>query len=178
VEPRAGTPFRGVPDADFEPPIPRSAHDERNPDVATLSNQQVSQSRSQSPTRPILPYALWTVQALLALTFLFAGGTKLVMSAEDLTKDIDLPVLFLRFIGVCEVLGAIGLIFPGVLCIGPSLTPMAAAGLAIIMVGATAITVASMGVCACGVPAGSGAARGVRPVQPLVVVYRRLTVGT
>jgi uncharacterized membrane protein YphA (DoxX/SURF4 family) len=114
--------------------------------VATLRNQHLSQSRSQSPTRSILPYALWTVQALLALTFLFAGGTKLVMSAEDLTKDIALPAVFLRFIGVCEVLGAIGLILPGVLRIGRGLTPMAAAGLVIIMVGATAITVASMGV--------------------------------
>ena len=38
------------------------------------------------------------------------------MSGEDMTKDIDLPVLFLRFIGVCEVFGAIGLIAPGRCC--------------------------------------------------------------
>jgi hypothetical protein len=48
--------------------------------------------------------------------------------------------LFLRFIGVCEVLGAIGLILPELLRIQRVLTPVAAAGLTIIMVGATVIT--------------------------------------
>ena len=57
--------------------------------------------------------------------------------------QIPLPGLFLRFIGVCEVLGAIGLILPGLLRLRPGLTPLAAAGLAIIMLGATAITIAS-----------------------------------
>src|SRR6187200_852111 len=58
---------------------------------------------------------LWIVQGLLALVFLFAGGMKLVMPLEELTKGapVQLPGLFLRFIGVCEVLGAIGLIVPG-----------------------------------------------------------------
>ena len=46
----------------------------------------------------------------------------------------------LRFIGVCEVLGALGLILPGVLRIRPGLTPLAATGLVIIMIGATVIT--------------------------------------
>ena len=114
--------------------------------MTTESIRQPSQHRRESSTRSVLPYALWTVQALLALVFLLAGGTKLVMSAEDLTKDIDLPVAFLRFIGVCEVLGAIGLIGPGVLRLRRGLTPLAAAGLVIIMIGAVVVTVASMGV--------------------------------
>jgi uncharacterized membrane protein YphA (DoxX/SURF4 family) len=92
-----------------------------------------------------MPYALWCAQILLAVTFLFAGSMKFIMSAEDMTKDIDLPVAFLRFIGVCEVLGAIGLVAPGLLHIRRGLTPLAAAGLVIIMVGATTITVAVMG---------------------------------
>ena len=48
--------------------------------------------------------------------------------------------MFLRFIGVCEVLGAIGLILPGLLKIRPELTPVAASGLVIIMIGAVTIT--------------------------------------
>ena len=84
--------------------------------------------------------ALWIVQALLALLFLFAGGMKFVMSIEEMTKQIPMPGWFLRFIGVCEVLGALGLIFPWFLRIRPGLTPLAAAGLVIIMIGATVLT--------------------------------------
>ena len=84
--------------------------------------------------------ALWIVQGLLALLFLFAGVMKFIMTVEEMTKEIPLPGAFLRFIGVAEILGAIGLILPGLLRIKPGLTPLAAAGLAIIMVGATVIT--------------------------------------
>ena len=49
---------------------------------------------------------LWAIQGALATIFLFAGASKLVMPAGDLTQDTWLPALFLRFIGVCEVLGA------------------------------------------------------------------------
>ncbi|HZI88024.1 MAG TPA: DoxX family protein [Pyrinomonadaceae bacterium] len=98
-----------------------------------------------------MTYILWIIQALLAMTFLFAGGTKLVLPIEVLTSmgspnQIHLPGLFIRFIGVCEVLGALGLILPGVLRIRPNLTPLAAAGLVIIMIGATALTFAADGI--------------------------------
>jgi uncharacterized membrane protein YphA (DoxX/SURF4 family) len=85
---------------------------------------------------------LWIVQGLLALVFLFAGGMKLVLPIEVMTKQMPLPGVFLRFIGVAEMLGAIGLILPGLLRIQPGLTPLAAAGLVIIMIGATVITLA------------------------------------
>jgi uncharacterized membrane protein YphA (DoxX/SURF4 family) len=84
--------------------------------------------------------ALWIVQALLTAVFLFAGGMKLVLPIEEMTKQMPLPGLFLRFIAVCEVLGALGLILPGLLRIRPGLTPLAAAGLSIIMIGATVVT--------------------------------------
>ena len=84
--------------------------------------------------------ALWILQGLLAALFLFTGGTKLVLPIEEMTKQVPLPGLFLRFIGVAEVLGAIGLILPGLLHIQPGLTPLAAAGLVIIMIGATTLT--------------------------------------
>jgi hypothetical protein len=91
-------------------------------------------------------YLLWIIQALLALLFLFAGGSKLVMPIAEMTKQIQLPGLFLRFIGVAEILGAVGLILPGLLRIRPELTPLAASGLAIITIGATVITlIAGMG---------------------------------
>jgi hypothetical protein len=85
--------------------------------------------------------ALWVVQGLLAALFLFAGGMKLALPIEALAGPVALPALFLRFIGVAEVLGAIGLIVPGLLRIRQELTPLAAAGLVIIMAGATTITV-------------------------------------
>jgi uncharacterized membrane protein YphA (DoxX/SURF4 family) len=92
--------------------------------------------------RPIMNIALWIVQALLALLFLWAGGIKLVMPIEEMMKQMPIPMpgWFLRFIGVAEVLGAIGLILPWLLRIRPGLTPLAAAGLVIIMIGATVLT--------------------------------------
>jgi hypothetical protein len=98
-----------------------------------------------------MPYALWIVQGLLALVFLFAGGTKLVLPLDVLMSmgspnQIQLPGWFIRFIGVAEVLGALGLILPGLLRIRPGLTPLAAAGLVIIMIGATVLTLVADGV--------------------------------
>ena len=90
--------------------------------------------------------ALWIAQGLLAAIFLFAGGMKFVMSIEEMTKQIPMPGWFLRFIAVCEVLGAIGMILPGLLRIRPGLTPLAAAGLVIIMIGATVVTVMTGGI--------------------------------
>ena len=89
-----------------------------------------------------MTYALWVVQGLLALLFLFTGGMKLVLPLEAMQGPVELPGLFLRCIGVAEVLGALGLILPGLLRIRPGLTPLAAAGLVIIMTGATVVTVA------------------------------------
>jgi uncharacterized membrane protein YphA (DoxX/SURF4 family) len=85
--------------------------------------------------------ALWILQVLLAALFLFAGVTKFSMSPEQMNEGspVPLPGWFLRFIGVCEVLGAIGLVLPGALGIRPGLTPLAAAALVILMVGAVVI---------------------------------------
>ncbi len=81
--------------------------------------------------------ALWVVQGLLAAIFLFAGGVMLVLPPEDLVGPVAMPIPFVRFIGVAEVLGAVGLILPTLLGIRPGLTPLAALGLIIIMIGAT-----------------------------------------
>ena len=89
--------------------------------------------------------ALWIIQVLLALLFLFGGGTKLVLPLEtlmppDYNPRIHIPFWFLRFIGVCEFLGGLGLILPAVLRIKPFLVPLAAVCLSIIMIGAVVIT--------------------------------------
>ncbi|MDX6499794.1 MAG: hypothetical protein QOG23_3054 [Blastocatellia bacterium] len=83
---------------------------------------------------------LWIIQVLLALLFLLAGVTKLVLPIEEMTKQMAMPGLFLRFLGVVEVLGALGLILPGLFRIKTWLTPLAAVGLTIIVIGATVIT--------------------------------------
>ena len=84
--------------------------------------------------------ALWIVQGLLAVIFLFTGGMKLALPIDVLTKQMPLPGWFVRSLGVAEVLGALGLLLPGLLRIQPHLTPLAATGLVIIMIGAIAFT--------------------------------------
>src|SRR5262245_1965461 len=86
--------------------------------------------------------ALWLVQRLLAVLFLFAGAMKLMTPVEVLSVMSPFPGEFIRFIGVCEVLGAVGLILPYALRILPGLTSLAAAGLVVIMIGATVTTLA------------------------------------
>ena len=110
---------------------------------------------------------LWVDQVLLAALFLFAGGMKLVLPIEAMAGPVALPGLFLRFIGVAEVAGALGLVLPSLLKIRPRLTPVAAAGLVIIMIGATVITAMSGPTAMAAVPAVVGILAGV-------VVYGRL----
>jgi hypothetical protein len=76
---------------------------------------------------------LWILQIVLALLFLFAGGTKFYFSAEQMAamsppNAIQLPGLFIKFIGACEILGAFGLV------------------LLIIMIGAVVVTVMGLGI--------------------------------
>ena len=89
--------------------------------------------------RSTMNVALWIVQGLLAALFLFAGGAKLVLPLDQMAGPVALPGWFLRFLGVAEVLG---LVLPGLLRIRPGLTPLASAGLVIIMIGATIVTCA------------------------------------
>ena len=85
-----------------------------------------------------LSTALWILQALLALFFAFGSGApKLLMPTEQLPMPIPLPSAFVHLIGVAEVLGAIGLILPGVLRVRASLTPLAAACLVLLTLCAT-----------------------------------------
>jgi uncharacterized membrane protein YphA (DoxX/SURF4 family) len=83
---------------------------------------------------------LWVVQVLLAVAFLGAGATKLSQPKEKLAKNMawveDFSQGTVRLIGTLEVLGAIGLVLPALTGVLPWLTPLAAAGLVLLMIGA------------------------------------------
>ena len=86
-----------------------------------------------------LHIALWVAQGLVAAAFIMAGIMKLISPLDDLAANgMSFVHTFsegmVRFIGISEVLGGLGLIFPALLRIKPILTPMAAIGLAVIMV--------------------------------------------
>jgi uncharacterized membrane protein len=113
-----------------------------------------SSSAKTAKTAKTINRLLWTAQGLAAALFLFAGSMKFIMPAEKMQQGpIVLPIAFLYFIGICECLGAFGLLLPSLLRIRTSLTPLAAAGLTLIMVGATTISILAMGVAAAILPA-------------------------
>ncbi|NIK54302.1 DoxX family protein [Kribbella shirazensis] len=110
--------------------------------------------------------ALWIVAGLLAAVFAFAGANKLFIPYEKLAKAHGAGWVnqfspgFVKALGTLEILGAIGLIVPAALDIVPVLAPLAAAGLATIMVGAAIVT----------------SRRGERAHAALNVVYLTLTL--
>jgi putative oxidoreductase len=83
---------------------------------------------------------LWIVQGLLALAFLLAGVMKTFMPLEGLKKNMawvgNVPAGLVRFIGIVEILGALGLVLPKLTKILPQLTIAAAIGLVLVMVSA------------------------------------------
>jgi uncharacterized membrane protein YphA (DoxX/SURF4 family) len=83
---------------------------------------------------------LWIVQVLLALTFSNAAGRKLVRQKGKPSKSMawreDFSQRTVRRVGVLELVGAVGLVLPALTGILPWLTPLAAAGLALTMIGA------------------------------------------
>lgn len=85
---------------------------------------------------------VWVVTGLLAAMFLAAGSMKLMKSKEQILADPklgwaeDFSASMIKFIGLTEVLGAVGLILPGAFSVATGLVAAAAIGLAAIMVGA------------------------------------------
>ena len=84
--------------------------------------------------------ALWVIQGLLAVAFLGAGAMKLSQPKEKLAQNMgwveDFSQPAVRLIGAVEVFGAVGLVLPALTGILPWLTPLAAFGLALTMIGA------------------------------------------
>ncbi len=81
---------------------------------------------------------VWIIQGILALMFLLAGLMKSTQSKEKLSKSLpwvnDFSLQTVRFIGVSELLGAIGVIIPQLTGIFPILSPIAAIGLVVVMI--------------------------------------------
>ena len=100
---------------------------------------------------------LWIVQGLLALAFLLAGSMKAFSPMATLKKNMlwtnNVPAAFVRFIGVAELLGAIGLILPAVTGIQPWLTVAAAVGLVVVMASAAVVHAARREFSGLGAPA-------------------------
>jgi hypothetical protein len=90
--------------------------------------------------------SLWTITGLLAAAFLVAGASKLFIPQERLAQApgggwvLDFSGGFVKALGALEILGAVGLTLPALLGIAPILAPLAAVGLALIMVGAATVT--------------------------------------
>jgi hypothetical protein len=103
-------------------------------------------------SKPNMTRVLWVVQGFLALFFLYGGAIKLVppswLPGAALTASLlsPLPKLFVDFVGITEILGALGLILPVLLGILPILTPLAAVGLIIEMIGASIFVLLFYGV--------------------------------
>jgi uncharacterized membrane protein YphA (DoxX/SURF4 family) len=89
--------------------------------------------------------ALWIVSGVLAAVFLVAGVNKVLIPREKLARApgggwaLDFSPRFIKTLGVLEILGAIGVILPALLHIAPVLTPLAAIGLGIVMIGAATV---------------------------------------
>ncbi len=93
--------------------------------------------KQQQQRSKALHITLWIAQVILAAMFLMSGFMKLSQPIDQLSKMLpwaaQVPEALVRFIGVAEVLGAVGLILPSLLRIQPKLTPIAAVGLALVM---------------------------------------------
>jgi len=115
--------------------------------IANAANSEASDAASKGAARDggskRLRIGLWVVQVLLALAFAFSGAMKLAVPYAELLAQgawvERVPDGLVKFIGVAELLGALGLILPAATRIKPFLTPLAAAGFAVIMVLASAL---------------------------------------
>ena len=108
----------------------------------TLYDRRLIRDRRNSP----LNVWLWIAQALLAVFFLLAGGMHAFMPIDRAAKLAawigTAPVALVRFIGVAELAGAIGVVLPAATRIKPWLTPLAAGGLGTIMLLAMPVHIA------------------------------------
>jgi len=102
-----------------------------------MESQSSSTVRGAVAASRGLSIALWSAQIALAIVFALAGGTKVSTPAAELAKMAPgFPLAFLRFIGIAELAGAIGILLPALTRIAPVLTPLAASGFVVVMASA------------------------------------------
>src|ERR1700746_2077946 len=95
------------------------------------------ETKSSSTSGRALRIGLWSAQIALAIVFALAGWMKVSAPAAALIKMMPgLPLGFLRFIGIAELAGSIGILLPALTRIAPILTPLAASGFVVVMVSA------------------------------------------
>lgn len=103
-----------------------------------MNEKSLNEETKQPKPKKWLNIALWVAQVLLALVFGAAGTAKAFMPLVDLALQMsfvaDSPALLVRFIGIVEIAGAVGIILPALTRILPMLTPLAALGFAIIQI--------------------------------------------
>ena len=98
------------------------------------------ESQSSSTASRGLRIGLWSAQIALAIVFALAGAMKVSMPAAELTKMTPgFPVAFLRFIGIAELAGAVGIILPALTRIAPVLTPLASSGFVVVTASAAVL---------------------------------------
>ena len=89
---------------------------------------------------------LWIIAGFMAIVFLVAGANKLLIPQKKLAKEpggewvLDFSAGFVKALGAVEILGAVGLILPALLDVAPTLVPLAALGLGLVMAGAAIVT--------------------------------------
>ena len=117
-----------------------------------------------------MTYLLWVLQALLGLGFLAAGALKLSQPYPALAAQLvwvsDVPEALVRGIGLAEGLGGVGLLVPAATRLWPGLTPLAAGGLALVMLLATGFHLGRGEPGLRRAPGRARAARGVRRLRP------------
>ena len=103
-----------------------------------MFSKNENRMKQQSNRPKALHIALWIAQIILGGMFIMAGMMKSTQPIVDLSKSVpwtaNVPLALVRFIGVSELLGGIGLILPSLLRIKPILTTIAAIGILLIMV--------------------------------------------
>ena len=94
--------------------------------------------KSNSKREGVYNTLFWVAQSVLAFMFFVAGSTKASQPMQELGSIIpwtgDVPIALVRFIGVSEMLAALGLVFPSLLRVKPLVTPLAASCLICIMI--------------------------------------------
>ncbi len=128
-----------------------------------MPSAHVSRPTALPPTGRALPAAIWLAQIILAVLFCMAGVTKLSMPISDLFAMMpwtgQVSPAFVRFIGLIDLAGGVGILFPALLRIRPSLTVAAALGCVVLQ----------------GLAFGFHAVRGEFAVLPLNVVLFALS---